>query len=470
MKQFQFLFSTVLFILSISFQLTIQAQNTQVSKARDLQINTIMNALLEQTKVPGVSIAVSQKGSIIYRKGFGFSNVENNLSMHPNTRLRTASVAKVITAAAIGRLMSEGKLDLDEPIKTYIPYINKKYAHLTSRQLAAHTSGLEHRPKGSRYKKKQYNTIKETVQLMNSKLLFTPDTDYKYSTHAFNLLAAVIEGASGKPYINYLNEEVFTPLKMTETYPENIQQLSDNDAKLYYINKLKLKKEKLTNGSYKVPGAGFRSTPSDLVKMTHAFSNGFLSQEVIKEMVEKHELSNGKKINVGVTWRLSVDSFDNKVIEHAGNWLGARTVVVYYPERELSISLMINASCQILIEETAHVIAQLFMNDGEKTALIDKTNERIKLTFRGEKEKKYDGQFTFEDKKGCLKTNSSGFLKSNPIYHLYKENYVLVSSFGLLHMTLSNNESTLNGSGYIYNTMNSENPKNKTPMISFTSL
>ncbi len=187
-------------------------------------------------------------------------------------------------------------------------------------------------------------------------------------------------------------------------------------------------------------------------------------------MVEKHELSSGKKINVGVTWRLSVDSFGNKVIEHAGNWLGARTVVVYYPERELSISLMINASCQILIEETAHVIAQLFMNDDEKAPLIDETNEQIKLTFRGEKEKKYDGQFTFEGKKGFLKTNSSGFLKSNPIYHLYKDNYVLISSFGLLHMTLSNNESKLNGSGYIYNTMNSEDPKNKAPMISFTSL
>ena len=350
--------------LVLSFCITIiNAQVNKISKVKSSRIETIMHSFLDQTKVPGISIAVSVQGELIYCKGYGYSNKELGLSMDTESKLRTASVAKVITATALGKLMSDGKLNLDEPIKTYVPYIEKKYENLTARQLASHTSGLAHRPKGNSYKKKQFDNIKETVGLMNSNLLFKPDTDFKYSTHAFNFLAAVVEGASGKKYIDYLNEDIFIPLGMKNTYPENINQLSQDDAQLYFVDKLKAKREKVTNGSYKLPGAGFRSTPTDMVRMMDAYRTGFITSSVVNEMFKSHSLKNGHKVNTGVVWRLSFDSFGNKVIEHAGNWLGARTVVVYYPEKELTISLMINASCSILIEETAHLLSPLYLEE-----------------------------------------------------------------------------------------------------------
>lgn len=180
-------------------------------------VETLAKEFLHKTKLPGLSIAVSKKGELIYAKGFGYADLEAKIPMSSDTQLRTASVAKVITATALGRLVTEEKLNIDEPIKKYIPYIDKKYANLTTRQLAGHTAGIRHRPKGNSYKRKQYNTIQESVQLIKRPLLFTPDTNYKYSTSGYNLLAAVIEGASGKKYTEYLNQEIFEPLGMMHT-------------------------------------------------------------------------------------------------------------------------------------------------------------------------------------------------------------------------------------------------------------
>ena len=459
----------LLFLLSIG----IQAQNAvnDVSKAAGLKIEKIAGALLKQANIPGLSIAISKNGNLIYSQGFGYANVKDEILMETDTQLRTASVAKVITATALGRLVSQNKLNLDAPIKKYIPYVNDAYANITSRQLAGHTSGLAHRPKGNSYKSKQYNSIKETVQLMKAPLLFEPDLDYHYSTHAFNLLAAVIEGISGKNYIEYMQEEIFKPLDMVHTFPENINNLTIKDAQLYYIKNNKLRKERLTNGSYKIPGASFRSTPTDLVKMMNAYDTKFISKDAIAILFKSHQLKNGEKTNVGIAWRSSIDPFGYNAIEHAGSWLGARTVIVHYPQEHLSISLMINASCQLLIEETAHMLAQVIRNSKEKNSALTLKNQNVELIFNSQKGTKlFKGTFSFNKNEGLLKTTNGGFLKSNPIFYLgSKGDYTLVTSYGLLYLRVSNKE-YLDGKLYTYFTRQSSNPKEEKPLVEFKSI
>ncbi|WP_405209108.1 serine hydrolase domain-containing protein [Aquimarina sp. LLG6339-5] len=469
MKTIYIYFSLLLFSTFV-----VQAQNnsSKLSNSVSSTIETLAKAFLTQTKTAGLSIAISKDGSVIYSNGFGYANIEENIKMEPNIQMRTASVAKVITATALGRLASEGKLDFDAPIKTYIPYIKEPYANLTTRQLAGHTSGLEHRPKGNRYKKKQYTSIRETVELMKAPLLFQPDTDYKYSTHAYNLLAAVIEGASEKSYLEYMQKYILDPLKMANTKAENINMLSKKDAQLYYVKKNQLRKEKITNGSYKIPGASFRSTPTDLVKMINAYTGDFISEAVVAEMFKSHQLMNGKKTNVGIAWRSSIDAFGNKVIEHAGNWLGARTVIAYFPKENLSIALMVNTSCQVLIEETAHILAQVIRNnDKEKTSPIDLKNQKIELIFNSnEGTREFKGTFSFSQARGILKTTSKHFLKANPIFYLGSNNdYTLATSYGLLYLNLSDNN-TIKGEIYTYFNRQSINPKQEKPLASFKSL
>lgn len=432
-------------------------------------VERLANDFLKKTKLPGISIAVSRKGEVIYAKGFGYADLKSKTKMIPSTQLRTASVAKVITATALGRLVSEGKLDLDAPIKTYIPYINAKYAHLSSRQLAGHTAGLAHRPKGNSYKKKQYDSTRTTVELMDSPLLFEPDTEYKYSTHAFNLLAAVIEEVSGMPYSEYLKKEIFAPLGMTQTFPENIKLLTTQDATLYYMNKGKLREESLTNASYKLAGAGFRSTPTDLVKMTHAYYNKLIHPNIVTEMFKSHQLKNGEKTNVGIAWRSSFDAFGNALVEHAGSWRGTRTVVVYYPQEQLSIALMINADCQIFIEEMAHILAQLFRENQETSHVPGDLEEILEVSYHSGKEKgQYKGKMLWKGGKGILNVEMKGFLGTNPVQYLgFGNHYAVITNYGLLYL---NYVPSIKGDLYLYANRNAVVPTKKTALASFNCL
>lgn len=455
------------YILSLLCAVSYALQSQNVQNQGYSQLDTLATMFIKQANIPGLSMAISKNETVVYTKAFGYSDIEGNQKMTINTRLRTASVAKVITATAIGRLASQNKIQLDAPIKTYVPYIDTKYEHLTTRQLAGHTSGLAHRPNKKRAKKKQYNAVKETVLLMDSDLLFEPDTAYKYSTHAYNLLAAVIEGASGKKYMDYMQENIFTPLGMKNTVAENIKLITKHDAQLYTIKNNKIRKERLTNDSYKLAGAAFRSTPLDLVLMMKAYSNGFISKKVVNEMFKSHQLKDGTKTNVGIAWRSSIDPFNNNTIEHAGNWRGARTVIVYFPEENLTISLMVNASCSILIEETAHMFAQILRTSIQTAPKIKTKKQNITLIVNSQKKKKtYAGTFSFNGRNGVLKTKNQGFMKHNPIHYLGNDyNYTLATSYGLLYVHLK--DLTIGGKIFTYYNRLSNNPKEAVPYAVF---
>ena len=462
----------IYFLLLSFLTFAIQAQEkSKLSNSVNSKIETLAEAFLAQTHTAGISIAISKYGDLIYSKGYGYANKEENIKMQPDIRIRTASVAKVITATALGRLASQGKLDFDSPIKKYVPYIHKPYAHLTTRQLAGHTSGLEHRPKGNHYQNKQYTSIRETVELMKIPLLFEPDTDYKYSTHAYNLLAAVIEGASGKSYVQYMQEQIFDPLGMSNTQIENIKMLSKKDAQLYSIKENQLRKEQITNGSYKIPGASLRSTPTDLVKLMNAYTSNFISQSIVAEMFKSHELTNGEKTNVGIAWRSSIDPFENKVIEHAGNWLGSRTVLIYFPEENLSISIMVNTTSYIYIEETAHIFAQIIRENNSNISPITVKNQEVELVVNSKGgPKSYKGTFSFTKTQGILETNNDNALKSNPIFYLgSNDHYALATPHGLLYLSLSNSPN-LEGKLFSYFNRQSINPKKEKPLAIFKSL
>lgn len=473
------LFSIILIALLWSFnetnaQDTYNAGKTTTDTNSQINVNLVenlANGFIKKTGIPGFSIAVSKNDKIIYAQGFGYANIKDKVKMTPDTRLRAASVSKLITTLALGHLLSQGKLDLDAPIKEYIPYIDAKYAHITTRQLAGHTSGFDHRPKGKRHKKRQFTSMKPMVELMDKPLLFDPDTDYKYSTHGFVVLGAVIEGASGIPFETYMKDVVFKPLGMTQTFPENIKELTTDDSEIYYLKKGKPRKEKWTNTSYNLPGAGFRSTPSDLLKMMRGYTNGFISKEIVTAMFRSHTLKNGEKTNVGITWRNSYDAFGHKTIEHAGNWLGARTVVVHYPEENMNVSIMLNVGGQILIEEMAHIFAELFRERPKTTPTVPNTNTPLGLTLRLNGEvAHYSGNIVLNDHKGMLHIDYDGFLKSSEFFYLgYENHYALITDYGVSYLNLTN-KASLRGELYMYGTMNKIKPRENKAIASFKSL
>ena len=434
-------------------------------------VDILIEDLLKKTQVAGISISVSKQGNLIYSKGFGFSDVKNKTEMAPTSRIRTASLAKVITATALGKLATDGKLDFDTPLKEYITFLKEPYASLTTRQIAGHTAGVQHRPASKKTKNKHFVEVKETLSFFEgTTLLFEPGTDYKYSSLGYNLLSILIEEVSGKRYTDFMKEDIFVPLGMTQTMPDNASVFTENDAKLYYLQGGKLKQEKkIEDGSYKLAGAGFRSTSVDMVKMMNAYSNGFISKEVVKDMFKSNRLLNGEVTNVGIGWRMNKDINNISTIEHAGNWQGARTVIIYYPDSELSISVMINTKCTLFIEESAQIIAQYFLNKDQKQEDIGTFSKTLKIINNrsGGSIENYTGKLEFIDtKKGALHIETDrSWLKQNNVYPLpSKNNFTLSTSYGLLYLRMNLNPK-LEGELFQYQVLSDTYHMNQKPML-----
>ena len=131
---------------------------------------------------------------------------------------------------------------------------------------------------------------------------------------------------------------------------------------------------------------------------------------------------------------------------------------------------MINSSCNVLIEETAHLFAEVIRKNTKEPSSIGMINENLTLTLNAVKKKEtYEGVFIFNSKTGVLKTNSTGFLKDNPILYIGSvNNYAIATSFGLLYMHLKYDK-VLKGDIYSYYNRLDKNPKNEIPLATLNS-
>jgi len=168
--------------------------------------------------VPGLSIGFLKDGHV-WVKGFGYSDLENMVPARADNSYRLASISKTITALAILQLVEKGKIDLDKEVQAYVPYFPKKRWPVTVRQLLGHLGGISHYRNfnAEGYIKVRKNTRESLAIFQDFDLVAEPGTRYTYSSYGYNLLGAVIEGASGQPFGIYITESVLKPLEMTNT-------------------------------------------------------------------------------------------------------------------------------------------------------------------------------------------------------------------------------------------------------------
>lgn len=433
------------------------AESSTNKKTKDIDqadiVNTLSKKVIEDNKnlikaitkifmesknsPPGISIAISMDDTIVYAEGFGYANTQSKELVNSSTIFRAASVSKLITATAIAILLQENKIDLDQPVQNYVPTFPEKSYSITPRNIAAHIAGIAHYSDKDRFKKGFYNSIDESLTVFaHKKLLFEPGTNYKYSTHGFTLLSGVVEGITSTPFLEYINNEIFKPLKMTSTGPDLGDDKVANMSKLYSIDKFSNVSmvKKPDDSSYKWGGGGIVSTPSDLVRMGAIYYNGFLKPEIVKEMFKTQKLKSGEDTGVGIAWRRNWDTQGRKVFEHAGWMQGARSILSVFPEQKLSIAIMCNTQRPYEIEEMSHILALPFMMNsspqnqpkGNAEIVFTSGNDEDKVIKKG---KLYlDGsndRLILEDKDG--KTNTFKMM------YLQRENlYGMITSYGVL--------------------------------------
>lgn len=231
-----------------------------------------------------ISAAIVKSDRVIWAGAFGYASRDNDIAADTGTIYRIGSITKTFTATVLMQLVEEGKVKLDDPVEKYVPEIKSLQGYsdrtiITLRQLSSHTSGLKREPD-------MRGASLGPVDQWESKLLscipFTsfnsiPGTNYQYSNIGYALLGLALERASGVPYVQLLQQKVFTPLHMDNTFfsiPENkmsevaeafVNFRADERDEINKIPSLQGAVDSALGG-YTVPCGGIYSTPSDMAK------------------------------------------------------------------------------------------------------------------------------------------------------------------------------------------------------------
>lgn len=325
--------------------------------------------MLDTTSVPGMSVTVMKDGKIVYSKGFGKANLEHDVPVTTDTRFRLASVSKLVTAAAVARLVDTGKLDLDVPISQYVKDIPDAIGVVTSRQLTGHLAGIRHYQTKDfvpvSIDNKNFTTVQKSLDIFkNDPLLSTPGTKYRYTTFGFTLLAAVVSGASGQPFLEYIEKEVFNPIGIKSGGPDSPFLVVPNRTS-FYMNgpQNKTLNAPYVNPSYKWAGGGMLMSSTDLARFGNGhLKAGFIKETTLQNMFVSQKTSDGNETGVGITWRIAKGYFGNAIYHHEGSMHGTRSALLVYPEQGIVVAFMTNLSgTPGFGYQTAQLLAQPFL-------------------------------------------------------------------------------------------------------------
>lgn len=337
-----------------------QQKDPRIAKAEQR-----LDSLRIESGSVGWTATISKNGQTLLSEGFGLANFEQQVPVYPNkTRFRIGSISKALTAGVLGTMINDGSIDIDAPVKTYIPYYPEKQYEFTTRQLAGHLAGIRHYRGDENLSSKYYPTVKDGLEIfINDTLLFEPGTQYSYSSYGFNLLSAILESASGDEFLHLIQTQVFEPLGMTETVPEHMDSLILYRAGYYDNSNEKVINAPYVDNSYKWAGGGFVSTSEDLVKFGNALLNNTLFPEEVKQqLITSQKLTDGTETGYGMGFFTGVNDFGRKYYGHTGGSIGGCSNLIIFPEEKLVIAVITNDTSAKNRKEI-HEVAEIFMKE-----------------------------------------------------------------------------------------------------------
>ncbi|MGD2294374.1 MAG: serine hydrolase [Candidatus Aminicenantes bacterium] len=335
------------------------------------QFEIFVKERMAQDRAPGLSIGFL-KDDIIWTNGYGYSDLENRVPAKAESAYRLASITKTLTATAVLQLVEEGKIDLDAHVQTYVPYFPKKKWPVTVRLLLGHLGGISH------YKNyavegriKLHKDTKEALAIFQDwDLVAEPGTRYHYSSYGYNLLGAVIEGASGESYGDYIQQNIFRPLGMTNSRMDNPIDLIANRVRGYRLIDGKIKNSEYVDVSSRFAGGGTRSTVLDLLKYARGIIEGnLLKKETWDKVFTSMATKKGRFTGYGMGW--SVRPWRGHFqVSHGGSQPETRTHLVIFPEENFAVAVGCNLEHINLIPYFSRLAELILDEDLDSTAYV----------------------------------------------------------------------------------------------------
>lgn len=332
------------------------------SQSREMKIDEMMKYAADNNYFNG-SIAVLEKGKIIYRNSFGYSNFHTKQKNDNNTVYELASVTKQFTAMAVMMLKERGKLQYTDSLRQYFPEL--PYSKITLRHLLNHTSGLPDYMREISFlywnPERIYTNQDAVDELVKYNLPkhFNPGEKFEYNNTGYMLLALIIEKVSGQSFENFLHENIFKKLGMDHTgiFTRYVNDEKDPSNKfniahgfMYDVrtNRFELPENipqlRIVRAMGGLYGDGLiGSSLNDQVKWNQSlFSQKLVRKETFKEAITSGKLNNGTSTGYGFGWFIQSDSINGSMIQHTGGWSGVRNAVVRWLDTDRVLIVLRN--------------------------------------------------------------------------------------------------------------------------------
>jgi CubicO group peptidase (beta-lactamase class C family) len=315
---------------------------------------------------PGCSVAIARDGKLLYAKGYGLANIEQNVALTPESVFDIGSTSKQFSAASILLLEKQGKLSVNDDVRKYIPELPDYGKKITILNLLNHTSGLRDYLvlfELAGVNTDSVTTDEEALALIarQKALNFDPGTEWLYSNSGYFLLSVIVKRASGQSLREFAAENIFQPLNMSHTlYRDSHTLLVPNRALAY---------DPIDKGTgytfdvsyFEQTGDGaVHTSVGDLLKWDENFYTSQVGgKPLLAELQEPAKLNNGKTRSYAKG--LSISKYRGlNTVSHGGSWGGYRAELLRFPDQHFSVVCLCNRS-DVSPERRAKQVADIYL-------------------------------------------------------------------------------------------------------------
>jgi D-alanyl-D-alanine carboxypeptidase len=300
------------------------------------KLNQYLDSLESYDRFMG-TVLLAHQGKPVFERSVGFSDLEKGQRANPHTHYRIGSITKMYTAVLVFQAIESGKLSLDTPLSDFYPQIPNA-SKITVSMMLQHRSGIFNftdRLDYDFFRSKPLTEAQILEMIIAAGSVFEPDTKAAYSNSNFVLLTFILEKIEGQSYSSLLDSRILKPLGLKDTYVFEPIDPAKNEARSY-----------LYQGGWKVDRDADPSVPSGAGNLT---SNAqdldvFIRGLFAGQLISTQSLDSMKAINQGFGRAMfSFPYFEKKSFGHTGGIDGFRSFLAYFPEEELTVTVLSNA-------------------------------------------------------------------------------------------------------------------------------
>lgn len=308
-----------------------------------VSINNKINEYMENyTKLWAFSgsIAAIKNGEILFKKAYGYANIEHKVENTTDTKYKIWSITKQFTAAAILILEEKGLLRVEDSLKEYFPHWTELNSSITIHHLLTHTSGIfnySNLPNSHKTFQRMHHEKADLIKMFTERSLdFQPGTQWNYSNTGYYFLGMLIEKLSRKTYSEFLKENIFMPLGMFNTGLDDEKKIIENKAAGYYLNGNDLIHCSYINMNLILSSGAMYSTVEDLLIWDIALNrNKLLSRKSIEKMNTQYKNNYGYGVFINMNGK-------RKVVSHNGGCEGFLAEIHRYVDDDFAVVILSN--------------------------------------------------------------------------------------------------------------------------------